>query len=233
MPLLDSIREFVSLNYELRNLYQDLIDEQQGFQKADSADIQYLLEEIKADPQLGQAGRAFLRGYLNYHFREVMQPLDREAEFRTAVALAPDDHQSNLHLGYETFDFGKYAMALTQFQKINLELHFLWSQIKIRELIVSCHLHLQQFEAAESLLFPLLQLSAEVKDDDYAYPTELLRALAQWHVEFRTAIGEPAWQRLIELLSLVIKKHDLNGVFQDELSQIIQDAPTAPPGFSD
>lgn len=221
------------MNYELRNLYHDLIDEQQGFQRADPADIQYLLDEINTDPQLGQAERAFLRGYLNYHFREVIQPLDREAEFRTAVALAPDDHQSNLHLGYETFDVGKYATALAQFQKIDLTLHFLWSQIKIRELIVSCHLHLQQFEAAESLLFPLLQLSAEVDDADYALPTELLRALAQWHAEFHTAIGEPAWQRLVELLSSVIKKHDLNRLFQIEYSQIMQDAPTSPPGFSD
>lgn len=221
------------MNYELRNLYQDLIDEQQGFHKADPAEIQYLLEEIDADPQIGRAERAFLRGYLNYHFREVMQPLDREAEFRTAITLAPDDHQSNLHLGYETFDVGKYATALAQFQKIDLTLHFLWSQIKIRELIVSCHLHLQQFETAESLLFPLLQLSAEVKDDDYAYPSELLRALAQWHIEFHTAIGEPAWQRLVELLSLVMQKHDLNRLFQDELSQIVQDAPPALPGFSD
>ena len=233
MALSDSSREFAALNYELRNLYHDLIDEQQGFQKADPADIQYLLDEINADPQLGRTERAFLRGYLNYHFREVMQPLDREAEFRTAVALAPDDHQSNLHLGYETFDLGKYATALVQFQKLNLTLHFLWSQIKIRELIVSCHLHLQQFEAAESLLFPLLQLSAEVKDDDYAYPSELLRALAQWHAEFHAAIGETAWQRLVKLLSLVMQKHDLNRLFQKELSLIMQENLSSLPELSD
>lgn len=221
------------MNYELRNLYHDLIDEQQGFQRAEPADIQYLLDEINADPQLGQAERAFLRGYLNYHFREVMQPLDREAEFRTAVALAPGDHQSNLHLGYETFDVGKYATALAQFQKINLQLHFLWSQIKIRELIVSCHLHLQRFKTAESLLFPLLELSAEVNDADYALPAELIRALAQWNAELHAAIGETAWQRLVEMLSLVIKRHDLNRLFQDELSQIMQEDLSSLPELSD
>ncbi|MCA9014706.1 MAG: hypothetical protein KDA74_24220 [Planctomycetaceae bacterium] len=209
------------MNYELTDLYLDLIDERKWQRTPQQAGIEKLLDEIDSDTELGRAERALLRGYLNYHFRDVMQPIDRETEFRLAVELAPDDHLANLYLGYETFDAGKYDTALEQFQKLDLNKHVHWSQIKIRELIVCCHLHLQQFLEAEELLCPVLRQAMELdSNDDYAHPIELLEALAEWHAEFSAVIGADAWQCDIKLLMDVLQKYDLTDTFAEQLAQI-------------
>lgn len=208
------------MNHELIDTYRDLIAELEGSLEPDAAAIRELLSEVDADSDLDQAGRAFLRGYMGYHFQDVLTQVDCEAEFRDVLAHHPDDHLANLYLGYQTFDIGNYATALEQFQKIDLDKHFLWSQIKIRELIVCCHLHLQQFPNAEEYLFRVLGQANKIEREDYAYPTELLNALAKWHTELRAAIGADAYQRCVKLLTAVLHRHEMTDAFAEQLAKI-------------
>lgn len=209
------------MNHELIETYRDLIGELEGSLEPDAAAIHGLLVEIEADANLSQVEQAFLRGYMGYHFLDVLTQVDCEAEFRGVLAHDPDHDLANLYLGYQTFDIGNYATAMEQFQKINLDPHFLWSQIKIRELIVCCHLHLQQFLEAEELLCPVLRQAMELdSNDDYAHPIELLEALAEWHAEFSAVIGADAWQCDIKLLMDVLQKYDLTDTFAEQLAQI-------------
>ena len=210
------------MNYELTDLYLDLIDERKGQRTPQRAGIEKLLDEIDSDPELGRAERALLRGYLNYHFREVMQPIDRETEFRLAVELAPDDHLANLYLGYETFDTGNYATALEQFQKLDLNKHVLWSQIKIRELIASCQLDLGDYSIAEKNMTDVLNEALELEIAEYALPTELVRALSKNVVEFQSAVGGKSFSCCLNLLNQVMQHHELNDLFEKELRQIRQ-----------
>lgn len=103
------------LNHELIDAYWDLIAELEGSLEPDEAAIHGLLAEVEADTDLDQASRAFLRGYMGYHFLDVLTQVDCEAEFRVVLTHHPDDHRANLYLGYQTFDIGNYATALEQF----------------------------------------------------------------------------------------------------------------------
>lgn len=67
---------------------------------------------------------------------------------------------------------------------------------------------------------PLLRQSEEVEKIDYPYPIELLRTLTEWHTDFSAVIGEAAWQRILELLKIVFRKHALPRVLQEELSKL-------------
>lgn len=79
---------------------------------------------------------------------------------------------------------------------------------------------MQQFLIAAELLFPILRQSGEVESDDYAYPTELLNALAEWHAEFSAAISAESYHRCVKLLNVVLQKHEITDVFQQQLAQI-------------
>ena len=207
------------MNHEIIDTYLDLIAELDGGEP-DVDVIRGLLSEVESDANLDSAGQALLRGYMGYHFQEVITQVDCEAEFRLVLNHAPDHHLANLHLGYQTFDTGNYVTALEQFQKIDLNKHYLWSQIKIRELIIACNLQLGQFTSAEKKLPFVLGQAMNLTIQEYALPTELIRALAENAAAFQSEIGAASYDRCFTLVNEVMQKHDLFDLFQEQLAQI-------------
>ncbi|QDT25532.1 hypothetical protein [Gimesia panareensis] len=210
----------MALNRELIDAYLDRILIFEGSLEPDTLALRRLLSEIESDTHLDKTDQAFVRGYLGYQFPKTFSQVDCEAEFRFVLGREPQSQLALHYLGYQCFDCGKYFEALESFNRIEPEYCQIWSRIKIDELIVCCYLHLQELREAEKLLIPLLRQSEEVETIDYPYPIELLRTLIVWHIDFSAVIGEAAWQRILELLNIVFRKHALPRVLQEELSKL-------------
>lgn len=215
-------QEIINLNPDLLNYYLDLIGELEGTPVLDSNAPSNLFSKIESDNSLNKVDQALLQGYLGYHFKDNLPQVDCEAEFIFVLEQEPENQWAIYFLGCHYFDHGCYSRALDLFQKINLESCSLWSKIKMRELIVSCYLHLNEFRKAEGLLLPLLHESNTASTEDYALPIELMQALVEWHGEFSIVIGIDLYHQIIKLLDTVLKKHDLTSVFRYEMALLVQ-----------
>src|SRR5215813_402201 len=100
-----------------------------------------------------------------------------EFHFKTAKQLAPSDPFSSLYLGHFYFDEGRYAEALSLFQRVD-ENYFedigqRWRILKNRELILCCQFYLRNEEIADSELEAICMAYEKADEEDRPVPLEI------------------------------------------------------------
>lgn len=200
--------------------YLDAFGEIEGSIDFEPESLKKLLRGIESDTILLSSDKALLRGYLAYHYPEVLDNVDFEKEFEKVLESDPANILARQYLGFVYFDKGEYKQALFNFEKVDLEKLFTWANIKISELIVSCHLELNNIEKAYELLIPVLEKALQCETDDYALPTELLNSLANSRSKLLDRIGIENYTELVDLLNTVLNRHDLSDIFEDQMKNI-------------
>ena len=105
-----------------------------------------------------------------------------EFHFKTAKQLAPSDPFPSLYLGHFYFDEGRYAEALSLFQRVD-ENYFndigqRWRILKNRELILCCQLYLGHGDRADSELEAICMVYEKADEEDRPAPLEIVTCVA-------------------------------------------------------
>jgi len=105
-----------------------------------------------------------------------------EFHFKTAKQLAPSDPFPSLYLGHFYFDEGRYAEALSLFQRVD-ENYFedigqRWRILKNRELILCCQLYLGPGDRADSELEAICMVYEKADEEDRPAPLEIVTCVA-------------------------------------------------------
>jgi tetratricopeptide (TPR) repeat protein len=105
-----------------------------------------------------------------------------EFHFKTAEQLAPSDPFPSLYLGHFYFDEGRYAEALSLFQRVD-ENYFedigqRWRILKNRELILCCQLYLGPGDRADSELEAICIAYEKADEEDRPAPLEIVTCVA-------------------------------------------------------
>src|SRR5215475_11147400 len=101
-----------------------------------------------------------------------------EFHFKAAIQLAPSDPFPSLYLGHFFFDEGRYAEALSLFQRVD-ENYFedigqRWHILKNRELILCCQLYLGPGDRADSELEAICRVYENADEEDKPAPLEIV-----------------------------------------------------------
>jgi len=105
-----------------------------------------------------------------------------EFHFKTANQLAPSDPFPSLYLGHFYFDEGRYAEALSLFQRVDEnyleDIGQRWRILKNRELILCCQLYLGPGDRADSELEAICMVNEKADEEDRPAPLEIVTCVA-------------------------------------------------------